>query len=311
MSNWKRERPYVIDTIFPQHALHLISGGSGTWKTSLLFTLIQRWQAGEDVFGYKSYPSPWFYVSYDRHVIEAWDCLEDIDFKPPEQLIQSGMDNPQKFQPNSSGIIDIMEKQLPQGGLLCIDGFQFIQDYSDKNTPAHQSVWRFVARLMQAARKHNVTILGVAYSPKMKKDEGTFMNPRERVMGTMAWGATCGTIIGMDTMDADSKLLSLLPRRTKESAYKVTRDDRGKLIFADAEEARIEGATGFIAFQMWINDMSDDEIFTRQDALHWGAENSSTDRTVERYIKKAIEESLITPSKRGEYRRVPTGQTIQ
>ncbi len=66
MSDKMNPDNWIIETLMPTREVHLIGGPSGVGKSTWLFQMLADWQKGLPVFGFKSNPGNFIYVSCDR-----------------------------------------------------------------------------------------------------------------------------------------------------------------------------------------------------------------------------------------------------
>lgn len=302
-----KPRGYIVGSILPKHTIHIISGGSGSWKTTLQLALVEKWENGEDIFGHASFPAPWAYVSFDRPLADAWDTLADIRFEPPEQLINSAYDD-KTISRTGEGLIKCMDRFLPKGGLLAVDGLGFIAPIAKNAMEQYQAVWRFNQMLIEAMQKRDVTILTNAHNPKMRKGE-ELINPRDRILGSVAWSGTCGTVLSLEVVSDDERKLSVLPRSKVPNFYKsLKRESKsdGRLIISDwiprIEVEQDTSKAGNIHLDNMLAESQDEEI-TRENVVEWADKMDISLRTAERWLKNKIDSGELVRIARGRYKK--------
>lgn len=267
-----------------------------------MLTLVQKWERGEDIFGHASFPAPWVYVAFDRSLSDVWDTLEDIGFSPPENRIHSCF-NDKTILPTLDGLIKCMDRFLPKGGLFLIDGLGFIPVQTRDGMGQYQGVWKFVMCLTENSEKRDVTAAGNAHNPKQRKGE-EIVNPRDRILGSVAWGATCGTVLALDNLPNGDKKLSIMPRsKAGDSYHLLKRETSGKLIFLDWRQTESKEQTEANPSSIYLDNMLCEapEEVTREMMEDWAGKMNITIRTVERWVKAKLDAGELKPIKRGLY----------
>lgn len=292
----RKPRKFLIDTIWPEFGLHVISGSSGTWKTSLLFSMLREFEQGKPVLGLASNPCPWAYVAFDRDLNETWDTLDQLKYEPDRTKIYSSYDN-FPGQPNANGLIYAMPKMLPQGGLLGIDGLQIINP-GDNNS--YLGVASFIRTLRLCATKHNITLLGGCHNAKAKEGD-SYAHPREKIMGSVAWGATVGTVLALEKKDELDVMLTVCPRMSKEYKIMLTRDAAGQIVMRD--EAEETG--GSLILNARLAELPAGTEIKRSDIMAWALDAGISERTAERWLERQTGRSgRLQRVSRGAYQKM-------
>lgn len=226
---------YLIDQILPRQAVHLIGGSSGAGKTRLIFPLLDRWSRGEDIWGHRSYPVPWAYISGDRTRESVYTTLDQLDID---------IDTVRGIWAVDDGVLDLkvlITKALsltPRPKFVFVEGLaSLMSDLTDMNKYKH--VAKFLVNLGKQCAKDDLTILGSTHATKVKTD-AKFANPRERLMGSTAWAAYSETIFVLETIKPDEensqRKLFILPRNaSEEHRFYQMRD--GRLIETGEQDA--------------------------------------------------------------------------
>lgn len=179
---------YIIDQLFPRRALHLCAGASGAGKTILLLeTFACHWAQGRDVFGYKSYPESWLYVSGDRSAEDVWRKVDSLGI--PRTAVP--------FLPayaTGKPTLDwekIFNQILATGAKTVIwEGFgRYIADNAGGRV-----VDAWLEQVTCQIQKHDITLIGVVEQPKMKPRD-KYPIPRQRISGPAAWGHHSSTVV--------------------------------------------------------------------------------------------------------------------
>lgn len=288
----RKARSYLVDMLWPEYTLHVISGSSGSWKTSLLFTLLQEFEQGKPVLNYPSYPKPWVYVAFDRDINETWDTLDSIQYSPNPDLLYSSYNN-FGYPTNVQGITQAMPKLLPHGGVLCLDGMQIIcQDGNNYN-----SVANFTRSLRMAAEHYKITVIGLCHNAKAKQGE-EYAHPRDKIMGSVAWGATVGTVLGLDNKSDVDKTLWVCPRTSHEYSVILSREKSGKIILRNEDDDTVNSMT----LTARLDELEPGSKVERATMLAWGVDAGLSETTVERWItKQCVKNGKLQRVGRGMY----------
>lgn len=292
-------RKFLVDTIWPEHTMHVISGSSGTWKTSFLFTLLREFEQGRPVLGYESHPCPWVYVAFDRDLGETWDTLGTVRYNPDASRIYSVYDN-WKHQQNYTGVIQSMPRLLPKGGLMVIDGLQML--YGSGGTNDYNLVANFIRSLRMAAKAHNITLLGLCHNAKAKQGE-EYAHPRDKIMGSVAWGATVGTVLALENKTDTDKTLWVCPRLAKEYQLTLSREKNGMIYVRDEDD----DTKSALVLNTRLMELVEGNEIDRATIMMWALESNISEATADRWLTKQIgKKGRLERVGRGKYRKMST-----
>ena len=230
----KIESPeFLIEKVLPSREVHLLGGSSGAGKTRWLLKTLASWSRSEPVLGFPSHPVPYVYVSLDRSEASVIRTCEDIgvDHKTlPFLPLRDRIDEDTKLSP--SLILKTVSKEFPAAKLIVIEGIARLVPGGrviDYNTIAD-----FLTRLGVWCQKRDATILGVHHTAKSKQDSW-YENPREKLLGSGAWGGYSETILFLDLVSEDvtskGRKLYILPR-TRMANFTVNCffDEAGRIV---------------------------------------------------------------------------------
>lgn len=296
------KRSFIADIIWPKHTLHVISGTSGTWKTALLFSLFRDWEQGKPILGqYKSYPEEWAYIAFDRDLGETWDTLDSIKYAPDDRRIHSAYNDP-RFPSQPDSIVKAMDILLPKtGGVLILDGMQFLAPFRN-DMGQFQTIGTFVRHIRQQAQKRNITCIGVCHNAKAHKGE-EYAHPRDRIMGSVAWGASTGTLMALENKNSEDKTLWVCPRTAPEYQLTISRTKDG-IIFVRNEN---EDTDSNLELTSQLAEVPPGTLLKRETVLIWAAEAELSESTAEKWLNKQVKTGALSREGRGTY-RVPYQQ---
>lgn len=306
----RSHKDHIIEGIAPAREVHLVGGPSGGGKTTWLLKLMRQWERGEDIFGHKSSGGKFVYISGDRSIDGMKRTLERVGEDPdafPLYVIPATLSSASGTMILSNAI-----SKHPDADVFVFEGLQsFVPDGKSND---YRVVAKFLKELAEHCQKHNVTLIGVVHSPKMKPD-AIYKSPRERVMGSVAWGAYADMICLIEpckpekTSTVATRNLWILPRNGKDEHYILDWKD-GMLVpvagGTAATTTSLDNFTKLIAYLATVPELGTGErAFRTMDAL----EGTGLDRNAFNWeIKKALDQGIVERDEHGHYRvrRLPT-----
>lgn len=206
------KRKFLIEEFLPHTEVSLIAGPSGGGKTTWTFQTLERWLKGEPILNRKSYPSPCVYVSLDRSYDAAEATLERMGISLPIPIISAVDKNISTLE----AVIQAARDAEPHAKLLILDGFARLVPGSKTND--YGEVAHFLSACTRRCKKEDITILGLVHAAKTKENE-RYTNPRERILGSVAWAGFTETIIFISSTDPDDveckyRMLEILSRQS-------------------------------------------------------------------------------------------------
>jgi len=190
-------REFLISGLMPAREINLIAGASGAGKSRFGIQLGGAVQAGEPFFGRATSPTKVLFVCCDRgedsfkRSLDAYHLPYDTFKWVTESDIPFGLRKSRPFQ-----ILDWASTKHPENRLVILDGFsglvKNINDYSE----VRGMLWECQSLL----RARNFNLLGTTHATKIKTLD-QILNPRERVLGSVAWGAGAEMVVSLDAKD--------------------------------------------------------------------------------------------------------------
>lgn len=295
----------VVEGLLPEGRLHLIAGASGSGKTTVTFQLWEAFQKGEPWFGRMTLPVDWAYISGDRSADSVYDTMRRLGISfPVFSLVDENL--------VGEDLIGKILTRLPKffGGLpnfIYIDGFTALVPGGYLNS--YSIVAKWLAALQRFCSKKGVTILGACHTTKVKEGE-KFVNPRQRIAGSVAWAGFSDTVILVDADDEEGseyRTLGLLPRNGKEEFVRIRFDDTGKLILAENADKAVSAAAGEFLFDNLLEQyLPGDEVYSpRLQEAAAGAGIKT--RTFWNYVETAVAAGKLVKVRRGVYAKGQEG----
>lgn len=287
-------RKYLIDGLIPEREVSLLAGPSGGSKTTWLFQTLQLWRAGQPVHGHGSHPCPFVYISVDRSQESAEETMERVGIDPKTVPLVRGVED------DVIGIEQAMQLSrvlVPDVRFFIIDGFATLVPGGKTNDYA--TVAKFLRGITRMCKKHDITILGIVHAAKTKENE-KYLNPRERILGSVAWAGFSETLFFIEPTAPDNavdknRLLEILPRQAAQEKFELELDGRGRLI---PSTRRVTVDNDLVAFLDQIpadGEFSADELAAR---LRIGRTK------VYSLLERLQDNSAVKRMKRGIYCRV-------
>ena len=294
---------FLIEGLMPAREVSLIAGPSGVGKTTLLVQVMEWFRAGGLVFGRQAHPAPLVYVTCDRsqasfkRSLDRHQIAHDAFPWEVERKITTVGEKGDRMK----GILKWMNSKHPEARLLCLDGMGSlvpegkISDYS------------IVAEFLKSAQFHcecyDITVLGTVHATKVKEHEN-YPNPRQRILGSVAWAAYTDLIVVIDPQDPDdpdsqTRLVSVLPRDDQEFTLKLE-NRRGVLV--PFEEVVDESY--FSVLEQEVAKFEPVRVLQTSEIIKLGEGRGIAPVTVKRWLSRATDKGVLERVAHGQYRRV-------
>lgn len=284
---------FIIDQFLPVRQLHLFAGPSGAGKTTLLLQMLESIYRVEPFFGRETHPVPFVYVSCERNKEGTDSTFERMSINPAMFTVIDGI--------NFKSPFDVIKKVLelhPPTKLIVIEGIAMLTEDKMRDSD-YGAVGRWLRKIVSTCYERDITVIGTVHSPKMKEKE-RYENPRQRVHGSVAWGAVGDTIFIVEP-SKDSPLVRdvyVLPRNSAELKLEMTFENgNGRLIpIVGMEET---------ANQNWLKKwlLTQPVEWTTADLIEAGEKDviPLAERTIKRLLNWALEVGLAKKVHKGRY----------
>lgn len=284
---------YIVDDIFPANAIHLICGPSGAGKSRWTFTeVILPWHRGEDVLGYKSHPEPFAYISCDRPKASVLRTLDSIEVKPDFPIIS--IMGRARTLPTFQSILAAIPADTR---VLFIEPLQVFA----KRANDYLNVWEWFQHGYTLCEERGLTILGSCHTTKVKEDQ-QFINPREKILGSVAWGGCAETVVAVEPVfgkggATSQRKVTVMPRNFEQEELLYDFNDKGILVQCDDAQQ----AAAFMLEQESAK-LKMGDLITADDFRQWAASFKISRRSVERWIRKMCEIGRLERVQKGVYK---------
>jgi RecA-family ATPase len=282
---------FLIEGILPAHEVHLLGGSSGSGKTTLVFQTLADWQDGLPVFGHESHPVPYSYLSLDRSRSSVNRTLERLGLA--DRLTRIICQEHFKTSATITNVVDVAARVHPDSKFFVIEGFQtLVGDKGNSYSPV-SSLLRHTATICS---ERQITILGVAHSPKMKMDEG-FQHARELILGSVAWGAYSDTIITVQLDETTGNVtVKVSPRNAAAESFHYVYGVNGVL-------TELSAARPKESIKLKIEALAPGCLLMRADVRAWCQSYKTSDKTGDRAIAECVKNKVLEPLEPGIYER--------
>lgn len=306
---------WLIPNLIAEHSVNLIAGTSRTGKTVLALTMLDDWLTNGSALDYQaiSFPSPIRPAALvlDRPVRElqraitalACEALATPRSFPIVKMDQSILQAASKLSPGDSvpanAILQSVRAALPfSPTFLLIEGI-------DRLVSNHLSplvVSKFLNECHDFCESWDCTILGTIGAVKQKLGEG-YVCPIDMISGPPVWGSGVETSIILSLPESSFRLASqpvnlirrfciYAPSCAERLGYlRMTPQGRMELVEPDSSLPLMARAESMLSQR--LDQAPQGKEFSREDFFSWGVEYDISQRSVERWIRSALELGLL------------------
>lgn len=282
----------------PSRELHLLAGASGAGKSRFKVQLGMSLTQGEPFLGLIP-TRPWkvAFVSCDRGgdsfqrlLREELHLPEDIFPWFAEEAIP--LESGRVGSNRPSQVLRWVKSQSPESELIILDGFSGL-------CPKANDYWEVRAMerdLQKTLRALDQTALGSVHAAKLRPRDKV-LNPRERVLGSVAWAAGAELVISLDSEDPEKvdcpfRVASFSSHSGPPFRLRLRFGADGRLIECGSEEEKWEILDKLLLPRWPEGGWSRREVHEASELLPWEGEGPS-ERSLDRWLSSRAETGIL------------------
>ncbi len=185
----------AYDGWFPRGDVHVISGSSGSGKSTVMINLLIKQQHKEMVFGHRTNGQHFLVIMADRGANANLRTIERMQIDPTAVNIRRLKGQGQYAL---TAIKDAVESCDVMPQILFIEGADMLLEDPNKMNIAAP----FITELQELARHYHIAIVCSVGAPKMTKKD-FYTVKRDQLFGSVAWGRMTETIVVLGYEDDD------------------------------------------------------------------------------------------------------------
>lgn len=286
---------FLVHDLFPTNEFHIIYGPARAGKTTLMLQIADDWSHSRDVFGLRSYPAPFVFVTATktRGALNTHMARLGINGFPYFALVNYAKNHEER---NLSHILAHARHLVPSLRVLFIDGLSAI---CPKRLSDHSEVMQFMLDTVKVCQSQAITIIGTLTTAKAREGQD-YTSPLERLLGSGAFsdGSNCKILIDhpnpRKTSDA-SRLIYLMPADLPMWEQHAKFSSEGSL-------KMIERQVFEYALDQWLTEQAPESIITRQQILDVAADDNLSRATADRWTDNQCELGSLLRTSRGKYK---------
>lgn len=298
---------YLVETIFPRREIHIVGGSSHSGKTTLLFHIINLWSRQEAVFGHKSYPLPFCYVSAVHSIDLARSAARRVGVPPETPIISTvDVDEASKFE----DLIALACRRVDDLQVIFLDG---IHTFCKGSIVEYEPVATFLRGAIRLLKHTGITVIASGRCTK-NRESYRASNPCDRFMGSTAWSEFTSTFIAVDPRRPEDprdrgRRILVMPKNAAGEMWDFEFGPNGTLI----ESGSDTNSLVFVKFKLETFDAlvfaghNPGEEMTSKDMKEFAECSEISDRTLYRHLSNLIAQGKLTKSKWGFY-QIPLTQ---
>ena len=330
----RQHERYLIDTILPNGAFHIISGPSGIGKTTWWFQTSHDWEQGKSVLGFASHPCSWVYISLDRALQETDRTLRRIGLESwnipcynMAELIPRNGFGKIELEPH----LDMIVERFPDVELYVIEGLQGLTPNTGRGQSQNKAELLFCMKMQDLILNKGKTVIAFTHSPKNSE----YIHDRENMLGSQALIGAASTIINFDVppdangkrrgmagqQQAHNRLVTVMGRdfpniyldydRTLNGGFELS-SKRTTPSESNSEESGVElfetHADKLLMLDLRLNSIPGNAPISRRDLNEWGRAVGLSTSSVDEWVKQNGEFGRILKEGAGKYRKSGTIQ---
>jgi len=297
------DSPDIIDTLLPCYGVNLVGGSSGVGKTTFLLQLLSALQTNQEFLGHCTRPVEYIYVSCDRDATAIRRTCERVGVSVPQHRVFPMLSSASLSLDQLAGYVvkhRIKNKHDPSVHyLVLIEGM--VRYMRSGNMNDYRATADFLADLTHISTTNNCTFIGTVHAAKARERDMVF-NPRERVLGSVAWSAYSKTIIFIEPLDPKDptnpgRKIWVMPRESQAEEFDFSFSDDGRLHLTADESVTFLFDADYAALQKG-------EVITTKLVREWAEKKSVTERTAYRWLAGMWQQGRLEKLGRGAYKKI-------
>lgn len=290
---------YIVDTLFPQHRLHIIGGPAHAGKTMLLFHLMESWASGHPIFGYPSHPAPFCYVATNHALTDCQDayrCSGATVRVPMVSLVDMG--GPKNFR----RVYEEAERAVPGVEVIFLDGILYICGSAGMD---NATVGDFLSDTLREMRDRSITVIATGRCAKPKAEARNSIRSIDRLLGATAWTEFGSTFIAIEPKNTsarcDRRVITVMPKRAASFNLHYRFSGEGKLVEV-SEDTSADSPDRLQEIASIVTVRDPGEEFTTAELLDIGREIGIISRSsMMGYLQILVRQGVLADGGHGRY----------
>lgn len=276
----------------PAREFSLVAGSSGVGKTKLTIQLVMALESGEKFFGHSTTQARCLYVACDRgrdsfkRSLDAYGLGYEsfawvVERDAPAISTELTLSKPAQ-------ILEWTHRKHPGTRLVVLDGLSgLVKDVCD-----YQGVKAMIRQCQDRCESFDLAVLGTVHATKIRTLD-KICNPRERVLGTVAWGGFSEMVISLDHEKPDDpmnpfRVVNLCNHSGASLRWRVVCDSRGQLVEVNEERDLLDMLDGIVD-QIPTTGLDRGQL----DALAAEIGPAANKRTIDQWAARAIDSGIL------------------
>ena len=266
--------------------------------------MMKDWSEGKHILGNKSYPRKYAYIICDRSFNLTTMTLARLglkDWNVPMFTIDE-----LRREIGENVTIQKIAELLPWVDVFFIEAIGIFEPTAKGGKQAsYVDIMNYWAGIRQVLSKGK-TIIGTNHSPKAKGKE-RYGHSRERILGSVAHGASIATTICFDFEDENNstdmnRILTISPRNSPNMVLRYGLDDMGRFYYKSVFEGdEKETEKGIYVIEKELITIPKDYLITMDTIRGWMDRTGLAKTQMYCIVKKLEETKVIRRVKKGVY----------
>jgi hypothetical protein len=295
---------WIVEGLFEVGEIHQLSGPSGVGKTTWMNAMMYDWALGKPILGHKSYPRPYAYIVCDRSFNLTTMTLARLglqDWNVPMFTIDE-LRREIKGEVTIPKIVDM----LPWVEVFFIEAIGIFEPTSNGKAAGYVEAMNYWASIRQVLSKGK-TIIATNHSPKAKGKE-RYGHSRERILGSVAHGASIATTICFDFEEENNstdmnRILTISPRNSPNMVLRYGLGANGEFVYKSVFEGEEkEAEKGIYMLEKELMNIPKGTFITMDTVKGWMDRTEVGKSQMYNIINKLEARKVILRIRKGMYR---------